>query len=544
MGEVHVARQRGHAGFERLVAVKLVLPEIAEDPELMALFADEARIAGHLAHPNIVRVYEFGEADGRPYLAMEYVPGQTLGRLLQRMIRDKRRLPRELAVYVVSCLLDALAHAHEARDDQGTPLAIVHRDISPSNLLVSYAGDVKLMDFGIAKATNRRTVTMAGNLRGKFPYMSPEQARGDPLDRRTDVWSSGVVLWETTLMRRLFRGDDIAVMREILAGAVVRPSEVDPDYPAELQTILLGALTPDRDARTPTASAMAAQLRVWLDRQGHAAGRDELAALLAEVFAEEQRSSQLADRTPPVPDTPTVPTPFAETPTVPTPLAEAPTAATPREMVPTVATPHAQLPTAAAEHDRPPPTRSRTSLLALGGGALAVAGIATALVLGSRPAAPAIANVTDAATATLERDASSIDSALDAAVVIAIPDDARAPRDAPPAIRHDAAPERVVAPVRDAALVPDAAVTAALTVDAAAPAPQLGTLTIAPDSLEATIFIGTRTWDAPIHRLKLPVGNVSVRIELWNDRSQLTFVAPIAAGTDTHCTVSGGKVSC
>ena len=207
MGEIFLARERGVAGFDRQVVVKLLIPELAEQPDLVTLFIDEARIAANLAHPNIVQIFDFGRDDGSYFLAMEYVPGQNLARLCARAVRDPSGLfTRELAVHVVAEMARGLDHAHRAKDADGKALGIVHRDVSPHNLLLSIHGDVKVMDFGIAKAANALHRTATGVIRGKYGYMSPEQLAGEDLDLTTDVYSAGIVLWELTLMRRLWPG--------------------------------------------------------------------------------------------------------------------------------------------------------------------------------------------------------------------------------------------------------------------------------------------------------------------------------------------------
>jgi eukaryotic-like serine/threonine-protein kinase len=227
-GEVFLARQRGIAGFDRLAVVKRLLPDVLESEEHLALFLDEARISANLTHPNIVSIYELGEANGEYFLSMEYVAGQNLGRLLMRTSQARQRLPLDVAAFIVHELAVALEYAHHAADADGRPLGIVHRDISPSNALISYRGDVKLMDFGIAKAANRESVSRTGVLRGKFPYMSPEQVRGEAVDARSDIFSLGVVLWETTLGRRLFKGaSDVETLKLVEQAPIASPVEIE-----------------------------------------------------------------------------------------------------------------------------------------------------------------------------------------------------------------------------------------------------------------------------------------------------------------------------
>ncbi|MBL0220714.1 MAG: serine/threonine protein kinase [Myxococcales bacterium] len=288
MGEIFLARERGVAGFDRQVVVKLLIPELAEQPDLVTLFIDEARIAANLAHPNIVQIFDFGRDDGSYFLAMEYVPGQNLARLCARAVRDPRGLfTRELAVHVVAEMARGLDHAHRAKDADGKPLGIVHRDVSPHNLLLSIHGDVKVMDFGIAKAANTLHRTATGVIRGKYGYMSPEQLAGEDLDLTTDVYSAGIVLWELTLMRRLWPGaDELAVLDQARSGKVPRPTEIDPSYPRDLEEIVMHAIARDRGQRTASAGALAADLRGWLALQGAVIDRAALGAVVTTLFPE------------------------------------------------------------------------------------------------------------------------------------------------------------------------------------------------------------------------------------------------------------------
>jgi hypothetical protein len=284
MGEIFLARQRGPAGFDRLVAVKRLLPELAERPELVEMFIDEARIAAHLAHPGIVHIHELGRDAGEYFLVMEYVPGQNLARLGDRAEREGVALPRPLAVHLVAEVARALDFAHEARDSQGAPLGVVHRDVSPHNVLVSIHGDVKLMDFGIAKARNKSHRTETGVVRGKLSYMSPEQLAGAAVDRRTDVFAAGVMLWELTLGRRLWEDADAAT--RLRAGAIPPPRAVDPDYPPELDAIAMAALEHEPSRRTATAGELAGALRAYLGG-ATADPREELGALVRRLFPQE-----------------------------------------------------------------------------------------------------------------------------------------------------------------------------------------------------------------------------------------------------------------
>lgn len=288
MGEIFLARERGLAGFDRQVVVKLLIPELAEQPDLVTLFIDEARIAANLTHPNIVQVYEFGQDAAGYYLAMEYVPGQNLARIAARAVKDPRGLlTRELAVHLIAEMARGLDYAHRAHDAEGRPLGIVHRDVSPHNLLLSIHGDVKVMDFGIAKSANTLHRTATGVVRGKYAYMSPEQLAGESLDAMTDVYSAGVMLWELTLMRRLWTGkDELAVIEQVRAGNVARPREIDPAYPADLEEIVMHAIARDRERRTASAAALEADLRGWLALHGAVIDRSALGRVVTTLFPE------------------------------------------------------------------------------------------------------------------------------------------------------------------------------------------------------------------------------------------------------------------
>ena len=243
MAEIYLARSRGTAGFEKLVVLKRILPSVAEDPVFVSLFLDEARLAATLQHPNIGDVYDVGEADGTYFFTMEYVHGQDVRTIRMATRKRNEPVPLAIALAIVHGTASALDYAHDKRGPDGTPLGLVHRDVSASNVIVSYDGAIKLVDFGIARATSSRHKTQTGTLKGKIPYMSPEQARGLPMDRRSDLFSLGVILYELTVGRRPFRGDtDFAIMDQIVYHGAQAPSEVAPGYPEELEVIVMKML--------------------------------------------------------------------------------------------------------------------------------------------------------------------------------------------------------------------------------------------------------------------------------------------------------------
>src|SRR5262245_48485442 len=238
MAELLKARMTGHAGFEKLVALKKILPHLANDQSFVQMFFDEARITAQLDHPNIVQVFELGTDADTPYIAMQYVDGLDVLGLLRECARAQIRLPPDLAAYIARQVLDALDYAHTARDASGRPLGIVHRDISPGNILVSWRGDVKLTDFGIARAIERQHQTDAGTLKGKYGYMAPEQVSAGDVDARCDVFSVGVVLAEMVMARRLFVApNDLDVLLMVRDARLDRLQKYAAEFPVELRVI-------------------------------------------------------------------------------------------------------------------------------------------------------------------------------------------------------------------------------------------------------------------------------------------------------------------
>lgn len=261
MGELWLARTTGAAGWEKLVAIKTILPHLTDQPEFIERFIDEARIATTLTHGNIVPVFDLGHADGRYFIAMEYVDGWDLRTLLRRVAAAGDRFPDELAVYIASEVCRGLDYAHGRSDDQGRLLGIVHRDISPANILLSRDGEVRIVDFGIASAERRLNRTLTGELRGKFAYMSPEQAAGEPLDGRSDLFSLGSVLYEMLAGQKPFAADnDMAVLKRVQAVNFRPLSELRPDIDPLLERVVERALGREPGARFSDAAAMQAAL--------------------------------------------------------------------------------------------------------------------------------------------------------------------------------------------------------------------------------------------------------------------------------------------
>jgi serine/threonine-protein kinase len=261
MATVHLGRLLGPVGFARTVAIKRLHPHFARDPEFVAMFLDEARLAARIRHPNVVPTLDVVALDGELVLVMEYVPGESLGSLVRAVGQRKENVPIPYAVSITAGALRGLHAAHEATDEQGKPLGMVHRDISPQNILVGVDGVARVLDFGVAKAAGRVQVTRDGQLKGKIAYMSPEQIRSSETDRRTDIYAAGVVLWEMLTGQRLFSAEnEIAVFHKVFEGIVQRPSEVNPYIPAALDAIVVRALAKSPADRFATARDMAAEL--------------------------------------------------------------------------------------------------------------------------------------------------------------------------------------------------------------------------------------------------------------------------------------------
>jgi serine/threonine-protein kinase len=274
MAEIFLARQRTDLGATRLCVVKQILPALAGDPSFSEMLVHEAKLAARLSHGNVVQVYDLGREGGRLFIAMEYVEGFDFNDLLRRCSQAKVRFPFELGVHVVREALRGLGYAHRRVDDEGNPLGIVHRDVSPSNLLVSFEGEVKVCDFGIARATETMPASDATAheldeaLRGKAGYMSPEHARGEPIDARADVFAAGIVLWELAAGRRMYRTAEGrgSLLEQARAADVPELSAQGLPQPERLRGIVSKALAKDQASRYPSAAAM---LR---DLEGYAAG--------------------------------------------------------------------------------------------------------------------------------------------------------------------------------------------------------------------------------------------------------------------------------
>jgi serine/threonine-protein kinase len=296
MAEVYLAVVRGPAGFNKLVVIKQIRPQLAEDPEFLGMFLDEARLAARLSHPNVVQTNEVGQEGERYFIAMEYLEGQPLNRVIHRL-QKSGGLSLNMHLRVIADALGGLHHAHELTDYDGTPLGVVHRDVTPHNVFVTYDGMVKVVDFGIAKALNSSSETRTGVLKGKVAYMAPEQARGERVDRRADVFSVGVMMWEAATGKRLWKGvPDITILQRLLSGEIPTPRSVKPEIPEKLEEIILKALSHQRDDRYETAADLQTALDAYLDAQTERVTARDVGKLIASHFeADRQKIKGIID---------------------------------------------------------------------------------------------------------------------------------------------------------------------------------------------------------------------------------------------------------
>jgi eukaryotic-like serine/threonine-protein kinase len=287
MARVYLAFARGPAGFDKLVVVKQIRPELAWDQDFVTMFFDEARIAARLNHPNVVHTYEVVEENGLYLLVMEYLEGHTLGDMLRRVAREN--MPLDQHLWILTQVLAGLSYAHELRDYDGTALGVVHRDVSPSNVFLSYGGEVKLLDFGIAKAAGAISATHEGTIKGKLGYSAPEQFLQGDVDGRADLYAVGVMLWEALGRRRRRMADTPAATYQArIAGLEPKIREVCPDVPAVLAEICDRAVASDPAERYATAADFQRDIEEYLDQASRPPGRRELAALLERHFHAER----------------------------------------------------------------------------------------------------------------------------------------------------------------------------------------------------------------------------------------------------------------
>lgn len=287
MGEIFLAKARGAAGFEKNVIIKTILPHLAEEEEFISKFLDEGRIVVQLLHGNIVPVFDMGEQDGEFFIAMEYVPGRDLREVIKRVDTRRETMPVDLALFIGSEIAKGLDYAHRKTDESGTSMGIIHRDVSPSNVLISSEGEVKLIDFGIARAAGRLSKTVSGRIQGKFCYMSPEQATGRPLDPRSDVFSAGVTIYEMLTGFRPFEGStDLESLDLVRRCEFDPPSTLNPEVPEEVDLIVQKALSRLPEERYPSAERLQVEILQYLYSTGSSPTSSDVARFIKGLFPE------------------------------------------------------------------------------------------------------------------------------------------------------------------------------------------------------------------------------------------------------------------
>lgn len=296
MADVYLAVAKGGQGFRKLVVVKKVRTPLSDDPELLRMFEQEARLAARLNHPNIVQTLDFGEHEGGHAIVMEYLEGQSLSTIVQRAAPEG--IPLALSLEILVEVLAALDYAHQLTDFGGEPLHIVHRDVSPHNVFVTYAGQTKLVDFGVAKALPDPYATTGTLIKGKLAYMSPEHERGDPVDARADLFAVGVMLWEALVGRRMWAGlSEIAIISRLRFGEIPSPREANAEVPADLERVCMRSLAHRREDRYQTAAELRRELQTCIAQLGLQASTDDIGAFVARLFAQERAHLQEIVRT-------------------------------------------------------------------------------------------------------------------------------------------------------------------------------------------------------------------------------------------------------
>ncbi|WP_168211019.1 serine/threonine-protein kinase [Persicimonas caeni] len=287
MAEIFRAKPFNAPESQKHLALKRILPHLAEDDEFVQMFIDEAKLTVQLIHPNIVRTYELGRFHTSPYILMEFISGQDILEL-QRKLREQRRIMSvAMCCYIAREIATGLDYVHAKNDENGDPLNIIHRDISPQNVLVTYGGKVKIIDFGIAKGTFQETRTQVGVLKGKFGYMSPEQVRGEAIDHRSDLFSVGILLWEMLTNRRLFRGDnEYETLQMVRDPDIAPPSQKNSQIPPEVDRIVAKALAADANERFQSGRELAAALDSFLMSLNPPYGAENLSQWMADMFSE------------------------------------------------------------------------------------------------------------------------------------------------------------------------------------------------------------------------------------------------------------------
>lgn len=285
MATIYLARIKGLVDFQKFVAVKIIHPHLSEDDEFKNMFLDEATITSKLNHPNISQVIDLGEQDDILYMVMEYVEGESLATLVSHLNKENKPLSYTQAAWIVSQAAAGLHYVHSLKDPQGNPLNIVHRDISPQNIMVTYEGYVKLIDFGIAKGEGRKTHTETGIVKGKYAYMSPEQASGLKLDLRSDLYSLGIILYEISLNKRLYKfNNELAIVNAILYLDIANPKSINTDYPDQLEKIVTKTLQKDKELRYQNTLDFQVDLEKFISNSGETPNNYLIGNIMRSIF--------------------------------------------------------------------------------------------------------------------------------------------------------------------------------------------------------------------------------------------------------------------
>lgn len=281
------AKLTGAQGFEKLIAIKKILQHLNSEDKLVSSFIDEAKLAALIHHPNIVQVYDFGYMNETYYIAMEYLFGKDLRFTIKRTIEKSTSIDFEISLYIVSQLLSGLDYAHTLKDFSGNPLKIIHRDIGPQNIFITYDGQVKIIDFGIAKAATQDTNTQIGTIKGKVSYMSPEQANGDVVDHRSDIFSAGIVLYELLTLRKMYEGDTFQVLAKARNASFEPIENINPNFPKAIYGILTKALEKNPDRRYQTAESMLQDIDSFMVDNSIRLYQKDLSSFMKYLFDEE-----------------------------------------------------------------------------------------------------------------------------------------------------------------------------------------------------------------------------------------------------------------
>lgn len=297
MATVWAARQKGSRGFQKTVAIKTMLPDLSDDPQFEEMFLDEAGLAAKIQHPNVAQILDLGEENNVLYIVMEWVDGEALSTVASAAKKAQAALPQSVMLRIISQACAGLHAAHELKDENDRPLNLVHRDVSPQNILVTYDGIIKLVDFGVAKAVGRMSETQGGQIKGKVPYMSPEQARGGNVDRRTDIFALGIVLYKLTLGVHPFAGaDDLATLRNIVSRPLLPPRAKDPHFSPELEQVILKCLDKDPERRFQTMLELDRAIERVLASTGASLVDDEVGAFVRSILGERGNKRRTAIR--------------------------------------------------------------------------------------------------------------------------------------------------------------------------------------------------------------------------------------------------------